>query len=215
MKHTSALLATFVLMLFITLLVPVAFASASGNNDYWCYSYWSSNPCSSHDNDYDDHYKKNKHDNYNYDHYSMYDYSNYWYNNSYNNNYSYNNYPQQRPTCSVSISAPYNNYGYGYNQPFTISWWSQNAYSAYLSGVGNVPPQGSYSMYPGGTMMYTLTVYGQGGTNTCYATYYQQNYQTYTYQYPYQQNYQTYNYQYPQYNYPYMYSYNSGYPYGW
>ncbi|MBI5003729.1 hypothetical protein HZC00_01395 [Candidatus Kaiserbacteria bacterium] len=71
------------------------------------------------------------------------------------------------PTCTISVSnSYYNSYS---NNPVTLTWSSTNAFSASISpNVGTVNPNGSTTVYPvGGTTIYTLTVHGQGGSNTC------------------------------------------------
>ena len=71
------------------------------------------------------------------------------------------------PSCTIHASNAYST-GYGYNQPMTLSWSSQNATKGYISpNVGNVQPQGSVTVYPTGYTTYTLTVYGPGGSATC------------------------------------------------
>lgn len=86
------------------------------------------------------------------------------------NQYSVNyNFAQeyQVPTCTISVSnSYYNSYS---NNPVTLTWSSTKAFSASISpSVGTVNPNGSTTVYPtGGTTIYTLTVHGQGGSNTC------------------------------------------------
>ncbi|MBI5470469.1 hypothetical protein HY968_04110 [Candidatus Kaiserbacteria bacterium] len=84
-------------------------------------------------------------------------------------------YYQQRPYCTITLSN-YNNYGnynngynYGYNSgPATLTWTSTNATSGYISpNVGSVSAYGSMTVYPVSGQIYTMTVYGQGGTATC------------------------------------------------
>jgi hypothetical protein len=73
----------------------------------------------------------------------------------------------QVPTCTISVSnSYYNSYS---NNPVTLTWSSTKAFSASISpSVGTVNPNGSTTVYPtGGTTIYTLTVHGQGGSNTC------------------------------------------------
>ncbi|MBM3261008.1 hypothetical protein FJY93_01175 [Candidatus Kaiserbacteria bacterium] len=74
---------------------------------------------------------------------------------------------RQAPTCTISVSSSYyNSYS---NSPVTLSWSSTNAYTASISpNVGSVNPNGSTTVYPvSGTTIYTMTVYGEGGTGTC------------------------------------------------
>src|SRR3989338_7870663 len=71
-----------------------------------------------------------------------------------------------RPVCTITTSNVY-----GYNQPVTLTWSSQNATSAYLSPTGgNVALSGSMVVTITGYTTYTLTVSGQGGSATCQAT---------------------------------------------
>ena len=78
-------------------------------------------------------------------------------------------YQQPQPYCSITISNS-NNYAYGQNsnQLVTLTWSSNYATSAYISpNVGSVSSYGSMTVYPVNNQMYTMTVYGQGGTATC------------------------------------------------
>lgn len=147
---------------------------------------------------------------YTYQNYSPYSYS-------YSNYYAY-----QQPSCSISITSPSYGYGgyygYGYQQPVTLSWSSSYATAAVITpNVGSVATQGSTTVYPSSeNRTYTLTVSGPGGTYSCTTPYYQQSsyymggnyysgYNAYPYSY---QSYPYYNYQYPYYQ-----QYNYGYPY--
>jgi len=113
----------------------------------------------------------------------------YWYNNQWypsygqQGNYAYDYY--QQPTCTIALS----NYSHvnGYPPSARLSWYSSNAKSAYLSGVGSVSTSDTRTVYPYG-QSYTLTVTGPGGTATCTATntdtayqydYYRPNYNNY------------------------------------
>ncbi len=65
-----------------------------------------------------------------------------------------------RPVCTIYASGNYNQ--------TTLTWSSQNATTAYISpNVGNVPVNGSRSVYSQGYTTYTLTVTGSGGSATC------------------------------------------------
>lgn len=82
-----------------------------------------------------------------------------------------------------------------------LRWNSTDASSAYLSGVGSVSTFGQYTVYPTYDTTYTLTVYGNGKSESCeieidrgYSTYYPQNYNHYN-------------------NYGNQYGYNYNYPY--
>jgi hypothetical protein len=71
----------------------------------------------------------------------------------------------------------YNTYNYlpaqAGNQPTTLTWTSNYGLSAYISpSVGSVSPYGSMTVYPTSGQIYTMTVYGQGGTATCVTTSY-------------------------------------------
>jgi hypothetical protein len=76
---------------------------------------------------------------------------------------------QPRPSCTISISN-YNGGGYGQygTQLATLSWSSSAATNGYISpNVGSVSGYGSMQVYPTSGQMYTMTVYGAGGSNTC------------------------------------------------
>lgn len=71
-----------------------------------------------------------------------------------------------------------------------LRWTSTDASSAHLSGVGSVSTFGQYMVYPTYDTTYTLTVYGNGKSESCaieidrgYSTYYPQNYTNYGNQY--------------------------------
>lgn len=58
-----------------------------------------------------------------------------------------------------------------------LSWTSSNATSAYLSNVGTVLTNSSYTVWPTQTTTYVLTVYGQNGQSAqCQTTVYANNY---------------------------------------
>jgi|GEM_PF-4821618 len=101
-------------------------------------------------------------DRYDYDRYGSY-YGGYGY-----NNHGYNYDYHRKPTCSVSTYRTSGNNPY--DGSVTISWWSSNATSAYLTGVGTVSPNGSQVVYGTQYSSYTLTVYGPGGSTTCSAS---------------------------------------------
>ncbi len=86
------------------------------------------------------------------------------------------NYPtyQQRPYCTISISNyGGSNYGTYGNRLATLTWSSSYGTSAYISpNIGAVAPYGSMTVYPTYSTIYTMTVYGQGGTATCQTTNY-------------------------------------------
>lgn len=71
-----------------------------------------------------------------------------------------------------------------------LRWTSTDASSAHLSGIGSVSTYGQYTVYPTYDTIYTLTVYGNGKSESCeieidrgYSTYYPQNYNNYGNQY--------------------------------
>ena len=84
-----------------------------------------------------------------------------------------------------------------------LRWTSSNASSAYLSGVGTVPLWGTQTVATQYKRTFTLTVYGNGKSQSCEVTVGSGSYGYPNYQYP---NYQYQNYQYPQFNanYPYI-----------
>lgn len=68
-----------------------------------------------------------------------------------------------KPTCSIttspkSITSP--------GQSVTLSWQSQNGFSASLSNEGSVAPNGSTTVEPQKTTTYTLSVQGYKNTQT-------------------------------------------------
>lgn len=139
--------------------------------------------------------------------YSQYNYSPYGYNNYYNYGYYNHPYYQTQPTCSINYSYINNAYRdyQGYHQPVQLSWSSNNAWSAYISGIGSVAATGQRVVYPSGSATYAMTVYGPGGNGYCQTSYtqpyyQQQYYQPYYYQYPYNCSYYSNNcYTYPYY----------------
>ena len=67
-------------------------------------------------------------------------------------------------TCTITASSN------GTNGTI-LSWTSNYGSTANLSNVGSVPTNGSYVVYPAGTMNYILTVYStQGTSGTCNVT---------------------------------------------
>ncbi|HET8581095.1 MAG TPA: hypothetical protein VFL98_01345 [Candidatus Paceibacterota bacterium] len=81
-----------------------------------------------------------------------------------------------QPTCSISANPNSATYG----GSATLTWNSNYATSATLTDAGNVSTNGSYTLNNlTGTRTYTLTVYGNGGSNSCQTTIYvnQQQYQ--------------------------------------
>lgn len=80
----------------------------------------------------------------------------------------------QNPTCTLTASQTYVNYG----QAVTLNWYSNYANSGFINNnVGNVNPSGSRTVYPTQTTTYTGTFYGYNGqTVQCSATVYVQNY---------------------------------------
>ncbi len=73
----------------------------------------------------------------------------------------------QRPSCTIAITGYRINTTYPYESAM-LSWSSWNATSASINpSVGSVGLNGSQTIYPSGYQMYTMTVLGNGGTNTC------------------------------------------------
>jgi len=70
----------------------------------------------------------------------------------------------QNTYCTLTASPSYIQNG----QASYLSWTSYGATSAWLSdGIGMVAPNGTLAVRPNGSMTYTLTVSGFGGTRTC------------------------------------------------
>ena len=83
-------------------------------------------------------------------------------------NYTTPTYPvyNQNVYCTITASPTYIQNG----QASYLSWTS-NGSSAFLSdGIGAVTAQGTLAVRPDTNRTYTLTVYGQGGSNTCSVT---------------------------------------------
>lgn len=78
---------------------------------------------------------------------------------------SYGNY--QRPSCTITFTPTYNAYQYA-NTSGTLSWTSNDATSASISpNIGSAGLSGSQYVSAYQSQVYTMTVYGQGGSNTC------------------------------------------------
>lgn len=79
---------------------------------------------------------------------------------------TYPTYPQSAPYCTISITNQYG-YGYGYGSgQATLTWYSTGATSAFINPyVGTVPTSGSRTVTA--NQMYTMTVWGPGGSATC------------------------------------------------
>lgn len=76
-------------------------------------------------------------------------------------------YSAQAPSCTILISDYRVNSAYPYESA-ALTWSSWNATSASISPtVGSVGLNGSQTIYPSGYQVYTMTVYGPGGTGTC------------------------------------------------
>lgn len=163
------------LTLLLTLPFGVHFAEASGYNQYYNNNYNS--------------YSQGSYGGYD----NYYGYDNYGYNNNYYDGYNYNSgyygYNTRRPTCTMTLA--YNTYNSGsYNSylhaPATLTWSSWNATSGYISpDVGSVGSNGSRTVYPYGQQTYSMTVFGQGGSNTCQVTSVSPYVSNYFNQYPY------------------------------
>ncbi|OGG82872.1 hypothetical protein A3A42_00920 [Candidatus Kaiserbacteria bacterium RIFCSPLOWO2_01_FULL_55_25] len=86
--------------------------------------------------------------------------------------YNYPVYNTQLPYCTITATT-------GYNGLVTLYWSSSYATSGFISpSVGSVAPNGSTSLYNYGNGVYTMTVSGQGGSNTCRTSYVQPVVQT-------------------------------------
>jgi hypothetical protein len=71
-----------------------------------------------------------------------------------------------KPSCDIDSYPSYIFEG----DSSTLTWSSNNAYAATLSGFGSVSRDGSREVFPDNTKTYTLTVTGSGGTATCATT---------------------------------------------
>lgn len=72
-----------------------------------------------------------------------------------------------KPSCSISANPSSIQSGDSSN----LFWSSTNATSASINkGIGSVPTHGSRGVSPNVTKIYTLTVYGPGGTANCQTT---------------------------------------------
>lgn len=70
-----------------------------------------------------------------------------------------------QPSCEIRQALPS-----GSNYGARLSWTSYSASSAYITNIGSVAVSGSQYVYPTVSTTYTMTVYGQGGSNTCSTT---------------------------------------------
>lgn len=162
MTRTTASLAVIALVLLVA---PFAYANDWYDYDRYEYDY----DYRSYDNSI--YHSFNNYDSFNYSYgypyYTSYDY-NYGYNNYGYNNYGYKYDYHRKPTCSISTYRT--NGTYPYDDSVTLSWWSSNATSAYLSNVGSVNTSGSQVVYGTHYTTYTLTVSGPGGSTSCSAS---------------------------------------------
>ncbi|MBI5470467.1 hypothetical protein HY968_04100 [Candidatus Kaiserbacteria bacterium] len=71
--------------------------------------------------------------------------------------------PSSIPMCGIS-TPPAIHYAGG---PAELVWYSQNATSASIAGIGAVPLQGSRTVYPTRTTTYTMTVANSAASRTC------------------------------------------------
>ena len=72
--------------------------------------------------------------------------------------------PTPAPSCTISSSPSTINNG----QSTTLSWTSRNAQSARIdNSIGSVSTDGSVSVTPSASTIYTMTVTGAGGTASC------------------------------------------------
>ena len=159
-KHWIAAVAMCALL--ASSLISFAEASSSWNNYPYDYNYGSYQyPCNS----------------YPYNQYNPYRYTNQY--------PSYTNYP---PSCTISIQAAsgYGDRYYTDGYPMLLTWSSQNASTASISpSVGSVSPSGSRVVYTRGEV-YSMSVYGAGGTAVCQTSSYSipSSYYNYGYTYP-------------------------------
>lgn len=192
-------------------------AEASGSYDYsYPYDYGYNNNYYS-QGTYGGTYDGSYYNNYYGDNYfnGYYDYNTSGYYDNYHGGYGYG----RRPTCSMTLTYDTNNSTHYYNSymhsPATLTWTTWNATSGTISpDVGSVGRSGSRTVYPYGQQTYTMTVYGQGGSNTCQVTAVSPYISNYFNQYPYYYNTSNFNYSYP-YNYGsyYNYTYPTSYTY--
>ena len=192
-------------------LLVVSFAQVVHASGYWNYDNNYSYPNTNYSNYYGYTYP------YSGDYYTnYYGYPTNYY--PYGSHYSHYGYATQ-PSCSITITpaANYSHDTYRWGYPMQLTWSSSNATSASISpDVGSVSSSGSRVVYAKG-QVYTMAVYGPGGTATCQTSSYSvptypYNYGSYNYGYPYT-NYYTYpsNYYSPTYTHPTTYSYPATY----
>lgn len=149
-----------------TILFAASFAHASDRYNYDRYDY----DYRSYDNSIN--HSFNTYDSFNYSYgypYANYAYAypSYDYSGSYYDGYNYyGRHGYDEPECSITA---YDSNGSYYGGAITLSWWSSDATSAYLSGVGSVSPSGTQTVYDAAGS-YTLTVYGPGGTSSCWVS---------------------------------------------
>ncbi len=110
--------------------------------------------------------------------------------------YSHGNSYDDEPGCSIYREETWNGGA-------ILRWNSSNASSAHLSGVGTVPVRGSQTVSTLYDRTFTLTVYGNGESQSCEV--FVSGTGSYNYQYP--------NYQYPSYQYPQYQQFSASYPY--
>jgi len=167
------------------------FAHASGYGYHYSYPY--ANHHSSYSSSYPYNYNHGSHPYYG-NYYGSYSYPTNYY--PYGSHYSHQVY-NNPPSCSITIT-PATNYSHNthrWGYPMQLSWSSSNATSASISpDVGSVSSTGSRVVYAKG-QIYSMSVYGPGGTATC---------QTGGYSVPFYHHDYNYNYSYPQqyYTYP-------------
>lgn len=158
----SSVVATFIALASFS----AAFASDRYDYDHYDYDY------RYYDNSID--HSFNNYDSFNYTYgypSARYAYGNYDYNAYYTSgydNHGYKNDHRRKPTCSITTYRSSGNNPY--DGSVTVSWWSSNATSAYLSNVGAVNTSGSQVFNGGRYSNYTLTVSGPGGSTSCSAS---------------------------------------------
>ena len=190
-SETRHVLVAFLLLFVVCAVLPF-FAHAQAAPSYWCGTYWSNTPCTY--GGYGSTYVNPQTPQYSY-----YTYPNQYYPNNYNYYYPYQSYQYYYPpppTCYITYSRTNNpNYSDGmHGEAITLTWSSNYATNAFITGIGATSAGGIQVVYPQGYTQFTMTVYGPGGTNTCMvyyqpAQYYPQNYWN---QYNYNPNYQYY-----------------------
>jgi hypothetical protein len=194
--------------LLVVSTTQVVHANGYGNSYQYPYQY-------SYDTYYNGYYGSSYPYYYGSDYYRSYDYNSAYPTNYYPYGSHYTHHGYSNPSCSISIT-PATNYSrdtYRWGYPMQLTWSSSNATSASISpDVGSVSPSGSRVVYATGSI-YSMSVYGPGGSATCQTSGYSIPFYHQNYNYSYPQNYYTYpsTYYTPTYTYPTTYSYPATY----